>query len=237
MSNNKVSVCIATYNGAAHIRAQLRSILKQLGPNDEIIVSDDNSIDNTTSIIQSFNDSRIIVIQNTSSRGPVSNFENSIRHSSGDYIFLADQDDVWCPNKLEIMRKCLESKDLVLSDCEVVDANLQTLIPSFFKYRGSKPGFWYNLYKNSYVGCCMAFKRSVLGYVLPFPSQIHMHDWWIGLCVELKGSVEFISLPLIKYVRHGENASQTGEESNYNYFQRFTNRFLLAWCVLRRSVK
>ncbi|GAB3944236.1 glycosyltransferase family 2 protein [Spirosoma harenae] len=228
-----VSVCIATYNGSAFIERQLSSILAQLDSGDEVIISDDGSTDNTVAIITNFADPRIKLLINKNRHGPIGNFENTLQHTSGQLIFLSDQDDIWLPNKVAVIRSLLEKYDLVLSNCEVVDQSGKVLHPSFFQTRGSKPGFWMNLYRNSYMGCCMAFRRNVLAYSLPFPKRIHMHDWWIGLLVEAKGRVTFYEEPLIQYVRHGNNASPTGEQG-YSFLKQLTNRLFLLLNVAKR---
>ncbi|GAB4047134.1 glycosyltransferase family 2 protein [Spirosoma litoris] len=217
---------MATYNGELYIERQLKSILQQLGENDEIVISDDGSTDKTLQLINGFADRRIKVFVNKKHRGPIGNFENALLNSGGQYIYLADQDDIWLPDKILTINSLLKNHDLVLTDCEVVDQNGSLLQSSFFKHRGSSPGFWNNLYRNSYMGCCMAFRREILEYVLPFPSKIHMHDWWIGLLVEAKGRVIFYEKPLIKYVRHGGNASPTGEVG-YGFYRQFSNRLFL----------
>lgn len=112
----KVSICMATYNGGEYIREQIDSILHQVFRENkdfelEIVVSDDASTDDTINILRSYNDSRIKIFYNHSpkkkykylnaSRACMRNFENAIRHSTGDYIFLCDQDDVWYPNKID----------------------------------------------------------------------------------------------------------------------------------------
>ena len=81
----------------------------------------------------------------------------------------------------------------------------------------------------------MAFRKEVLEFVLPIPPQVHMHDWWIGLLVELKGRVVFCQQPLIQYVRHGENASPTGE-AGYSIIMRLKNRIIMLWFVAKRLV-
>ena len=73
----KISVCMATYNGEKYIKEQLDSILSQIGKNDEVIVSDDSSTDNTIEIVKSFNDSRIKIFENQTFKSPVYNFENT----------------------------------------------------------------------------------------------------------------------------------------------------------------
>ena len=78
---------------------------------------------------------------------------------------------------------------------------------SFFSYKGCKPGILNNIVKNSYMGCAMAFRKELLQYVLPFPQKIPMHDQWIGLVAEKKGKVVFLPKQLLKYRRHGENAT------------------------------
>ena len=228
---------MATFNGSQYVIRQLESILVQLSNNDEVIISDDNSTDNTCDLLMSLNDKRIIVIKNSSGKGPVSNFENVLKIAKGDFIFLSDQDDIWLPDKVSVMCAGLARNHLVLSNCEVVDKELTTIIPSFFDYRKSRPGFLRNIYKNSYIGCCMAFRREVLSYALPFPKSIHMHDWWIGLLVELNGNVEFIDQPLMKYIRHGNNASPTGELSTYTITTQVQNRVVMLWYLLKRRLK
>ncbi|MFD2571263.1 glycosyltransferase family 2 protein [Spirosoma soli] len=230
---DKISVCIATYNGEKYIKKQLLSILPQLSENDEVIISDDNSTDSTLLIISQINDSRISVSVNKERSGPIGNFEQALKRATGNYIYLSDQDDIWEADKVKITQSLLKDHDLILSDCRVVNENNLVLHESFFNLRGSRKGFWHNLYKNSYVGCCMAFRKEILTYVLPFPRHIHMHDWWIGLLVEVKGKVYFYSSPLIKYVRHGNNASPTGEKG-YGLTKQVSNRFFMLLNVVKR---
>lgn len=230
---NSISVCMATYNGERYIRQQLLSILTQLAEGDEVIISDDGSTDKTLDIIADFTDQRIRVSKNLGQTGPLGNFQQAISLATGNFILLSDQDDIWHSTKVEDMRQLLQDYDLVLSDCQVVDENGVVIHKSFFKYRGSKPGFWNNLLKNSYIGCCMAFRQEITHYILPFPPQVHMHDWWIGLLVETKGIVYFYPKPLIQYVRHGKNASPTGE-GGYSLTNKLLNRLFLLLYVIKR---
>ena len=94
-----ISVCIATYNGAATISAQLTSIIPQLSPEDEIIISDDRSSDNTIEVIQTLKCPLIRIIQGPAAGSPIPNFENALKAAKGDYIFLSDQDDKWKPQR------------------------------------------------------------------------------------------------------------------------------------------
>ncbi|EGF56173.1 glycosyltransferase, group 2 family protein [Bacteroides fluxus YIT 12057] len=128
-----ISVCIATYNGEKFIKEQLDSILHQLSDEDEIIISDDSSTDATLDIIKKYLDKRIVIIDNQKFHSPVYNFENAIKQAKGDYIFLADQDDVWLPHKIDSLLPHLVENDLVLSNAKVVDASLNMVKERFYK--------------------------------------------------------------------------------------------------------
>jgi glycosyltransferase involved in cell wall biosynthesis len=211
-----ISVCLATYNGAKYIRLQLESILTQLSLDDEIVISDDGSKDDTIQIISDLNDSRIRVFLNSAPHGVVPNFKNALCQAKGDYIFFCDQDDVWAPNKVKICVEELQHSDLVVHNALLMDGDGHISNVDFFSLRGSRPGYWHNLYKNSFIGCCMAFRREVLDYVMPFPAHILWHDMWLGLMVEKHGKTKFINDNLLYYRRHGDNASATAEKSTFS---------------------
>jgi glycosyltransferase involved in cell wall biosynthesis len=200
-----ISVCLACYNGGKFIARQVESILA-FPQVSELLISDDGSSDNTLQVLASIRDARIRVLSGPR-RGAIANFEFLLRHAYGQFIFLADQDDVWLKEKVDLMLGALQAADLVVSDCAVVDDQLNVIAPSFFEARGSGPGVLKNLWKNTYLGCCMAFRREVLAYVLPFPRAVPMHDWWIGLMVNRRGRVHFLRKVLVLYRRHGANAT------------------------------
>ena len=85
-----VSVCMATYNGSDYIREQLDSILPQLNDDDEIVISDDHSSDDTIERIKALGDPRIKIFYNTGEQGFTSNFENALKHATKPIIFLSD---------------------------------------------------------------------------------------------------------------------------------------------------
>lgn len=226
-----ISVCMGTKNGARFLSDQLDSILSQLSSQDEIIISDDHSSDHTYEIVENYADPRIKFIKNPK-RGIVSNFENSLVASIGDIIFLADQDDIWIPEKIERTLPLLSECDLVLSDCEIVDHKLDSLHHSFFKFNSSQKGIVRNLFRNSYMGCCMAFNRSILEKALPFPSRIIAHDQWLGLIAEVYGRVIFQPEKLVWHRRHNKNASTTFNKSKNALFDKFSHRLNLAFSLI-----
>lgn len=234
---NKLSVCIATYNGEEYIKEQLESILMQIDTLDEIIISDDSSSDNTLNIIKSINDKRIKIYPNNKFHSPIFNFENALKKANGDYIFLCDQDDVWLPNKVKIMKSYLKNYDMVVSDCIIVDKNLNQISESFYKKFPPQKGFLQNLIKNHYLGCCMAFKKEILNKALPFPPHIAMHDIWLGLCAEAFFKSTFIEDKLIKYRRHNNNASSTSEKSRLSFKKQILYRLYFLRQIITRILK
>jgi glycosyltransferase involved in cell wall biosynthesis len=91
----RVSVCLASYNGAAHIREQIDSILADLGSYDEVVVVDDASQDGTVTVLEGRADPRVRVMRSRRNVGHVKAFERAIGEATGDIIMLSDQDDVW----------------------------------------------------------------------------------------------------------------------------------------------
>ncbi|STO32265.1 Spore coat polysaccharide biosynthesis protein spsA [Fusobacterium necrogenes] len=214
MKRKKISVCMATYNGEDYIKKQIESILNQTLQVDEIIISDDNSNDLTLNIIKKFNNPKIKIIKNLK-KGVINNFENSLKESTGDYIFLVDQDDIWELDKVDKIIKSLRKYDLVVHNAKIINSNDDVILKeTFFDIRNSKKGILKNLYKNRYIGCCMAFNRKILEKVLPFPKDIPMHDSWIGLIAELYGNVYFETETLIYYRRHENNVTELNNSKN-----------------------
>lgn len=232
-----ISVCMATYNGAPYIRKQLDSILSQLGPDDEIIISDDGSVDGTISIIKSIQDKRIKFYVNKGERGVINNFENALSKASGDYIFLSDQDDVWKSNKIETVVPLLSDNILVVHNAVIIDKDDVSFGRNFFSLRGSKSGYFNNLYRNSYLGCCMCFRRELLKKILPFPKRIEMHDRWIGLMAELYGKVFFSKEELIGYRVHGNNVSNSTGKSVNPFSTMLSIRLWMFFYTITRYIK
>ncbi len=233
----KISVCLATYQGERFIGQQLDSILAQLSPEDEVVISDDCSSDSTREIIESYADPRIRVFRNATNVGYSKNFENALSHANGDIIFISDQDDVWLPNKVELMRDSLLTHDLVVSDVVVVDADLATIAPSHFRQYGVKPGFAHNLVRTRYIGAAMAMRRAVLDVALPLPgrSSLCAYDYWIAIAGELFFRVDVLDVPLMLYRRHGETASTGGAGSTHSIRHRIAVRAYCLFHLARRA--
>lgn len=229
-----ISVCMATYNGEKYIKQQVESILVQLDEDDELIVSDDSSTDHTVCILKSFNDPRIKIFNNTKKRGVTHNFENAIEKSTGSFIFLSDQDDVWEKDKVEKVLAKLNEVDLVLHNGQLIDGEGKLINQDLFSIYKTRKGYLKNLTRNTFVGCCMAFKRELIAEILPIPNKIMMHDMWIALVAEKKGSTALLPEQLIQYRRHENNASTTSKKSSNTLFFQIKYRLqMLFYTILK----
>jgi glycosyltransferase involved in cell wall biosynthesis len=228
MKDKSVSVCMAIHNGADFLSYQLDSIFSQLGEEDELIIADDDSTDGTEKILSQYSDKRMRILPKGKFHDPTKNFGYALGECKNEIIFLADQDDVWHPRKIEIMKQELTDCELVVCDCSLVDKKLTEMVPSFFAYNKSKNGVISNLVKNSFIGCCMAFHRQVLERALPFPPSIPAHDQWVGLVALKYFNVKFIPQTLVLHRRHGKNFSTTGHASRNSIGKKLISRFRLA---------
>lgn len=207
-----ISVCMATYNGQDVVIRQLESIIKQLDTNDQILIVDDRSTDNTVKLIREHYGDRVEIHINETNSGPIKSFEKAISLAKGDFIFLSDQDDIWENDKVAKVQNAFQDPDvmLVTHDAYVVDGNLKIIELSWntFNNNDIEQGLFGNIIKNAYTGCMMAFRKELKPLILPFPDSIEMHDQWIALvCMIERKKIVHISEPLMKYVRHGGNVT------------------------------
>ena len=234
-AKEKISVCMATYNGEKYIKEQLDSILTQIGYDDEVVISDDKSTDNTINIIKSYEDKRIKLFIHEKDHGFVRNFENALIHAHGDIIFLSDQDDIWMPNKVERSLEELTSCDFVVSDCITINEEKKIISNSRFDDYNIKTGFFRLMIRTRYLGCCMAFKRNILKAVLPFPQNTYLmeHDLWIASVAECYFKTKLIKTPLINYRRHGNNVSSGGIGKGFPLYIKIYRRLYRLYCLWR----
>ncbi len=232
--NCRVSVVMASYNGEKYISEQISSILNNLGESDELVISDDGSTDETLHIIDSYiqKDSRIKLVKGPG-KGVKANFANAMKNSSGNYIFLSDQDDVWFKNKINQVLPLLANHDLVVHDCVVTKTSISDIIiPSFFVYRKSGARVLRNIWKNTYIGCCMAFSRRLMKRILPIPDDIEMHDQWIGILNDiLYKNTYFLKKQFIYYRRHGDNISSF---KHYQVLKMIKNRIIFIKEIVKK---
>jgi len=206
-----VSVVMTVYNGRRFLRAQVESILSQLEANDELIVIDDASTDDSVELLASLDSSQIRIFRNTENQGAIRSFERGLQLAREEFIFLSDQDDIWLPGKRSAFVAQFEQNPstlVVISDAEVINGEGEITAKSFMAVRrGFKGGVVATIWRNRYLGCAMAVRRSLLGVALPIPRGIPMHDMWLGLLGQLEGKVVYLNTPYLQYRRHNKNST------------------------------
>lgn len=228
------------YNGSQYLKDQLASILKQLAVDDQVVIIDDASTDNTMDIIGEFDDHRLVVLNNDGNMGVIASVEKAIQTAEGELIFLSDQDDIWLDGKVEAIKQVFREDlevTLVVSDAVVIDEKDQIVSDSFYLERSRfVPGVISNFIKNKYMGCTMAFRSDMREYILPIPGNIPMHDVWIGILNNIYGKCYFIDKPLVAYRRHRTNTSKGRQRLPQIIVWRWRLvRDLLRRCIRRRG--
>lgn len=236
----KISIAMTTYNGEDYIEKQMMSLLNQTRKADEIIICDDVSSDRTVAILQDIikreSNSNCKLILNDNNLGYRKNFKKSIELTSGELIFLCDQDDIWELDKLEKLEKIFESHPEILAlnaAFTMINANDQ-IIPykdrkGFYNHdsiRGkADPGelkkipYDMLLRYNISPGCTMAFRKNVKSKFLKYTKSILPHDWEINLLAGMKKGCYFLNTPMIKYRIHGKNTLGMNTNDHLSVFQ------------------
>lgn len=207
-----VSIALCTYNGEHFLAEQLESILQQTYNQLEIVIVDDCSTDDTVSVIKKYiaKDNRIIYYKNSTNLGYNKNFEKAISLCNGTYVAIADQDDIWAANKIELMlsKWPQRSKFIFSLSGSFNDAD--------FENRTDAPTVFYSdiddtrkLVFNSPVhGHACMFQRDFFKECTPFPNDI-FYDWWMSMHAASTGILGCVPLTLTWHRVHSSNSSRT----------------------------
>lgn len=224
MSIPLISIAICTYNGEKYLREQLDSLLHQTHKNIEIIVVDDGSEDSTIKILKDYQvrDDRIKLFQNEQNLGFVQNFSKAISLCSGEYIALADQDDIWKLTKLEKFIAEINDNILIYSDAILMNEygsplDQQLIRPDRTLLSGQvNKAFFFG---NCVSGNTLMFKKDLVSYILPIPN-VSMHDIWIAFVASSVGTISYTDESLTYYRRHNEQITlHPTKTKNLSYFK------------------
>lgn len=216
---SSVSVAMCTYNGARFLQLQLESVAAQSRQPDELVVCDDGSKDETLRLLQVFSERAKFPVRIFESAGPrlgsTKNFERAIGLCEGEFICLADQDDIWEPQKLALLCSALETHaeaGYVFSDARLIAEHGAPLGKNLWEAVGFREPALSNfsktnqvaalLHRASATGATMAFRSSLRKVLLPI-SLHFVQDYWISLlasCVGWRGIP--VAEPLIQYRQH-----------------------------------
>ncbi len=218
MAEKSVDVLLATFNGGPFLSEQLDSILAQTYNPIRILISDDGSSDNTIQIIEEYltrYPERIKLIDTGIGLGSSGKFVSLLQHSTSDYIFFSDQDDVWVKDKIEKCLKLLRAveKDhiycAVYSDMTVVDKDLNLINPSFLQFNKLNPEWSRNPYavlsQSMAPGCTIGFNSNLKEKLSTYVDKLFQHDQWILIHAAWYGKIVYLPECTVKYRQHGGN--------------------------------
>lgn len=223
-----LTVLLAAYNGEKYLPELLSSLSAQTFRDFQVLYQDDGSTDRTPEILSrwSAGDHRFRPAGRQSAHlGAAGNFLSLLTQSTGDLVFLCDQDDYWEPDKLDVLVRYYSEVNgvhtgnsagdasplLIHSDASVVNESGQIIHSSFFQHQGWDPGavsLNRLLVQNNATGCLMMLNRPLVDLVSAYgdPSRMFMHDWFIALTAASFGSIRFCNQPLVRYRQHGDNS-------------------------------
>jgi glycosyltransferase involved in cell wall biosynthesis len=241
MNQPKVSIAMCTYNGAKYVLEQLESFAHQTCLPDEVVICDDVSQDNTFDLVRQYAQQASFPIRlysNEKNLGYGQNFSKAIELTTGDIIFMSDQDDVWHPTKIqkfidEFQRH--QNVIMVMSDTNLVNEKLVPLGKTFFesmKFKESDKELITSsqsfalipkYYINAFAGAAMAFRGAAKNILLPIPEN-WSHDGWIAMVTAATGRISLIDEPLNDYRQHPKQTSGSKNQSKVESFQQAQQR-------------
>ena len=222
-------VILCTYNGEKYLEKQIKSIMEQDREDFCLLYSDDGSTDSTKAILQSLQEKygrRMRAFPRPMHSGsPAKHFlsilsalaKGEVETENLEYIFLADQDDEWFPDKLsktisvikEEERKFGESLPILChTDCSLVNSRGELLAKSYRRYQ-KLPGASYRfsrlLLQNHVTGASVGINKALLQYCKEIPVEVKMHDHWLALLANCFGEIQYLPYASYAYRQHGEN--------------------------------
>ncbi len=239
---HRLDILMAVYNSADYIVDQLTSLINQTYPHFRVIIRDDCSSDQSTSLIENFISlypEKFLLIKGKRNLGACHNFATLMRYARAPYIMFCDADDVWLPTKIEESLTLMQKNEkiygdtvplLVHTDLAVVDKQLQSLNRSFWAFSKIQPcsaNFLNRLLaQNVLTGCTLLVNQPLLQLAMPIPKRAIMHDWWIGLVASVFGRIDFIDKPTILYRQHGKNDVGAKNWKKLSTYWEYIKKFL-----------
>ena len=225
-----ISICMATYNGEKYLQEQIESIINQSYKNFELIIQDDSSTDNTLQILQKYtNLPNVSIFLNKTNLGYIKNFETVLQRAKGTYIAIADQDDIWNKNKLEILLQNIQNSTLIYSNSLLIDAEGKSLNKTLSQklknnFISSKEPLNF-LYDNTVSAHAVLFRKELLAYLAPLPTYLYFDQYIAILAASLNG-VKFIDKNLVDYRQHSTNTLSQNKKQKLSLLQKIRNKLV-----------
>ena len=233
---------MTSYNGEDFIEEQVGSILNQTYKNIELIICDDCSADGTLKILKKLQekDKRISLFENNQNLGFKKNFEKAISLCNGEYIALADQDDIWESNHIELLYKNIGKSSLACGNCLLIDSNGNSLNRKLNEVDGlfrNPPDNNY-LYKiifdrNCFQGASMLLSKEFVKKCLPIPEKVRFHDVWFALNAMLQNGINYSFEIINNYRQHGKNITFQGHnEIKRSFCERIKSKIKIMFGIV-----
>lgn len=219
----QISVVLCTYNGAAYLREQLDSLMRQTLPIAELIIQDDASQDETWAIVSEYAQKYAFIkaIHHEQNVGFKENFASALQQTTGDFIAYCDQDDIWTDNHLEVLLDLIADKDLAVGNALLIDAQGQSMgftLREEFRYENVAENDIDKLYPIFYrssvhQGASMLIRRKLLDTLLPFPEDVAFHDVWTASLACCQSGLNDTEQVITLYRQHGKNVTTHAKPS------------------------
>jgi len=208
MNNPLVSVNMVVYNGEQFISDSIQSILNQTYANFELVIVNDGSIDKTSEIINSFEDSRIKYFENDNNIGQNFSRNIALKYSIGKYVAVMDADDISYDHRLEKQIKFMEENEdygLIGSLAEVIDHTGKPLGIIQSKCFPPDETMVYLFFRNCFTHSSILFRKEILEKVGIDTGRLLASDYEIIVKVSRFMKVGNSNEILVKYRRHDKS--------------------------------
>jgi len=198
---------MSVFNGAAYLRTAIDSILAQTFRDFEFIIVDDASTDDTPTILNSYEDSRIVLLRNTQNEGLAASLNRTIDTAHGTYIVRMDADDISTPDRLAVQIRYLnQHQDIVL-----VGSYARIIGSGVIMRQPTEPGEIATslLFRTSVIHPTAVFRRDFLNqYHLRYnPSFLQTQDYELFTRIARLGKIANIPRVLLHYRQHNQQTS------------------------------
>lgn len=216
---HEVDILLSVYNGAQYLEKQLDSLLRQSFVNWRLLVRDDGSRDSSKNILIHYQQAypEKITLFFGDNLGATQSFHELLKRSTALYAMFCDQDDIWFPDKIQLMLQTIKEKEivygketpiLVFSDLVLIDEKDEQFSPSFWdwhKINSNNTSINQLLLENIVTGAASFFNRALIEAALPIPAEAILHDWWLAQHASLFGLMVPLAKPTVYYRQHLEN--------------------------------
>ena len=232
-----ISVAVALYNSLRYIEEQLDSIKNQTIQVDEVVLIDDCSTDNTIDFVKRYINKYSLhgwkLFFHSKNKGYINTFTEAIGKTSGDIIILCDHDDIWLPNKVELIKLQFESNAEILSlATRFIQINADGLIVrtknkpnhannNLIRRKVKKRTLNKMTLKDVAVynispGCTCAISCSLRNKLMDIDTRYLPHDWKLNILAACQDGLYYLDIPTTKYRIYDNNTIGLGHVNEFN---------------------